>query len=123
MYTDLMLSVDSNTNLLLDEHLMLKEHASLSKIQQNLLFVAELINHDLPELSEPPRTKLKWADLLRSQVKELFVRGYFCSKNVALSIDQMSVGKQYVEITVEAIFIHYGRRYLLDQVVLKHNLQ
>ncbi|CAH8842007.1 unnamed protein product [Trichobilharzia szidati] len=73
LYTDLMLSMDSNTNLLLDEHLMLKEHASLSKIQQNLLFVAELINHDLPELSEPPRTKLKWADLLRSQVKELFV--------------------------------------------------
>ncbi|CAH8503957.1 unnamed protein product [Heterobilharzia americana] len=64
--------MDINANPLLDEHLLLKEHASLSKVQQNLLHVAELIQHELPELLEPPRTKLQWADLLRSQVKKLF---------------------------------------------------
>nr|CAX69835.1 hypothetical protein [Schistosoma japonicum] len=73
LYTDLMQSMDMSTNPLLDEYFMLKDHASLSKIQQNLLQVAGLIHHELPELSEPPRTKAKWADLLRSQVKELFI--------------------------------------------------
>ncbi|CAH8491452.1 unnamed protein product [Schistosoma turkestanicum] len=74
MCTDLMQSsMDVCVNPLLNEYFMLKEHASLSKIQQNLLHVAELIHHELPELSEPPRIKAKWADLLRSQIKELFV--------------------------------------------------
>ncbi|VDP72296.1 unnamed protein product [Schistosoma mattheei] len=32
-----------------------------------------MIHYELPELSEPPRTKAKWADLLRNQIKELFI--------------------------------------------------
>ncbi|CAH8528096.1 unnamed protein product [Schistosoma haematobium] len=71
--TDLLQSMDVSVNPLLDDYFMLKEHASLSKIQQNLLNISELIHYELPELSEPPRTKAKWADLLRNQIKELFI--------------------------------------------------
>ncbi|CAL8080321.1 unnamed protein product [Calicophoron daubneyi] len=71
-YTNLLQKSYLGPHRLLGPQLMHKEQEALSTLQHTILKIAEQVQHPLPELSKAPQTRAQWAELFRSQAKELF---------------------------------------------------